>query len=85
MQPRGAAAAEEDAVVQAAEQMDLEGGRGDEGEQLEGPPRDITGMGPLFEESQVIEPPVVGTAVRIAEFTPEPQAENCSAACLALS
>jgi hypothetical protein len=78
----GAAAAEKDAVVQAAEQMDLESGRGDEGEQLEGPPRDITGMGPLFEESQVIEPPVVGTVVKIAEVTSAPEPENCSAFCL---
>jgi hypothetical protein len=77
----GAAAAEKDAVLEAAAQM--ESGRGDEGKQFEDPPRDITGIALAFEESQVLEPPVVGTAVRIAEFTPEPQTENCSAACLA--
>ena len=69
MQPGGAAAAEKDAVVQAAEPMDLESGRGDEGEQFEDPPRDITGIAIAFEESQVLEPPVVGTVVRIAEVT----------------
>merc|ERR1719486_776147 len=80
----GAAAAEKDAVLQAAAQMDLESGRGDEGEQFEDPPRDITGIGHAFDESQMLEPPVVGTAVRIAEVTPVPEAQgSCSAACLA--